>query len=107
METTNHQSSTLNWNQGKFKRIVMISKHNNVSIFWFAPGFREFEAYEATAGFHEVTDSHPFIADQVHIIEEDETSYCKSANPWKNEPQYAHPCKVDMDLTKYIITLSK
>ena len=81
METTKHQSSTLHWKQGKFKRTVMLSKHNNVTTFWITHGFREFEAYDATAGFHEVTNSHPFIADQVNIIEEDEISYCKPTNP--------------------------
>ena len=79
----------------------MISKHNNVATFWLAPGFREFEAYEATAGFHKASDSHPFIAEQVHIIENDETSYSKPANPWKSKPQQAHPRGVDMDLIKY------
>ena len=73
MEITNHQSRTLHWKQGKFKRTVMLSKHNNVATFWLAPGFRKFEAYEATVGSNEATDSHPFIADQVHIREEDET----------------------------------
>ena len=52
----------------------MLSTHNNIDTFWLDPGFMEFEAYEATAGFHEATESHPFIAKQVHIIEEYETS---------------------------------
>ena len=65
----------------------MLSKHNNVATFWLAPEFRKFEAYEATACFHKSSDSHLFIADQVHIIEEGETSYCKPANPWTSETQ--------------------
>ena len=37
----------------------------------------------------------------MHIIEDDENSYSKPANPWKSEPQQAHPRGVDMKLTKY------
>ena len=59
METTNHQSSTLHLKQGKFKGTVMLSKHNNVATFWLAPGFGEFEAYEATADFNKASNSHP------------------------------------------------
>ena len=101
MEIINHQLSKLRWKQGKIKRTVILSKNNNVATFWLAPGFREFEAYEATADFNESSNSQPFIADQVHIIEESETSYCKSSNPWKSKPQQAHPRGVDMNLAKY------
>ena len=100
MKATNHQSSTLHWKQGKFRGTVMISKHNNVAILWLAPGFREFDTYETATSFHEATDSHPFITNQMHIIEEDKTSYCKTANLWKSEPQYTLPRKVDIDLMK-------
>ena len=85
----------------------MLSKHNNFATFWLDPGFREFEVYDTNSSFHEATDSHPFIADQVQIIEEDEISYCNHDNPWKSEPHHAHPRKVDMDLTIYISIFSK
>ena len=78
----------------------MLSKHNNVATIWVAPVFREFEAYEVAVCFHKASDSHPFIVDQVHIIKEDETSYCKPANLWNSEPQQAHPRSFDMSLTK-------
>ena len=61
METTNHMSSTLQWKQGKYKRTIMLRKYNNVATFWLAPGYRQFEAYDATAGFQEATDSHVSI----------------------------------------------
>ena len=106
MEITIHQLSTLYWKKGKFERTVMLIKHNNVAIFWLALGFREFEAYEDTTGFHEASNSHPFIAYQVHIIEEEETSYYKPANPWKSEPLHVHHRKVDVDVIKHISTPS-
>ena len=52
-----------------------------MAALWLTPGFRKLEVYEANVGFNEATDSHPFIADQVHLIEEDDTSYCKPASP--------------------------
>ena len=81
MEITNHVSSTLKWKQGQYKRTAMLSKNSNIAIFWLPLGFREFEAYEATAGFTEANDSQPIIADQVHMIEDDEIPYCKPTNP--------------------------
>ena len=72
----------------------MLSKHNNMTAFWFALGFREVEAYEATSGFNEASYRHHFIVEHVHIIEDDETSYCKLSNPWKSEPQMEHTQEV-------------
>ena len=63
MEITNHHSCTLHGKQGNFKRTLILSKHNNVAIFWLAPEFKEFEAYDATAGFNEAADSQTVIAD--------------------------------------------
>ena len=59
----------------------MLSKHNNVVIFWLAPDFRQVEVYEATASFQKATDSQTFIAEEMHIIEDNKTSYCKPKNP--------------------------
>ena len=81
METTNHMSSTLHWKQVKYKRTIILSKHNNTATFWLAPRFKRNEAYEATVGFQKSFDSHPFIVEEVHIIEEDETSYYKTTDP--------------------------
>ena len=64
----------------------MLSKHNNVATFWLAPRFSQFEAYEATAGFHEASDSHSFIAEEVHIIGDDNAFYCKTTNLLKGQP---------------------
>ena len=50
--------------------------------------------------FHESTNSHLFIEEQIHIIEEDDISYCKPVNHWKFQPLHVHPRKVDMELTK-------
>ena len=36
--TTNHMLSMLQWKQGKYKRTIMLSKHNNITTFWLAPG---------------------------------------------------------------------
>ena len=58
----------------------MLSKHNNIATFWLAPRLRTFEAYPFSAGFQKASDSHPFIAEEVLIKEDDETSYCKSTN---------------------------
>ena len=80
METTNHLSITLYWKQRKYKNTAMLNKHKNVVAFWLAPGLRQFEIYEATVGFNKLSDSHRFISEKVHIIEDDETSYCKSTN---------------------------
>ena len=41
-EVTTHDTCTLKWKQGKFKRTTKLSKLNNVAIFWLALGFREF-----------------------------------------------------------------
>ena len=102
METTRHIACIVQWRQGKYNRIVTLSKHNNVATFCIAPGFGEFRAYEVTSGFIEATGSHPIIAEQVHIIEDDENPYCKPKNPWIFQPLLAYPCKVDMYLTKQI-----
>ena len=103
METTNHLSSTLQWCQGKYKRTITLSKHNNVATFWLAPGYRQFEAYEATAGFHKATDSKPFIAEEVHIIQDDDTSYRKTTNPWNTPTKQDQPRKVNMDITQDMV----
>ena len=85
----------------------MLSKQNNIATFWLAPGFRKFEAYEATAGFQKISDSHPFIPEEMHIIEDDETSYYKTTNPCKNQTLHAQPRKVNIDLTQEMENLKQ
>ena len=102
LEITNHVSSTLKWKQGKFTKTVMLNANSNIATFRLAPGFREFEVYEAVAVFTAATDSNPLIAEQVHIIDDDEIRYCKTTNPWKVRPKQHHPRTVDMDLNKHI-----
>ena len=68
----------------------MLSKHNNAATLWLAPEFREFDAYEATTGFHKASYSHIFIYEEVHVIEDDEIPYCKPNNPWKGKPLRTH-----------------
>ena len=72
LETTTHDTCTLQWDQQKYKRTVKLSKLNNVATFRLAPGFRQFEAYAATAGFHTHDNEYPIIAKEAHIIEDDE-----------------------------------
>ena len=43
-----------------------------MATFRLAPGFRQFEAYAATAGFHTHDNEYPIIAKEAHIIEDDE-----------------------------------
>ena len=69
----------------------MLGKHNNVTKFWFAPDFREFEAYKATAGFNEGSNSHSYISEEVHILKDNITSHCKPRNSWKYKFLHAHP----------------
>ena len=78
----------------------MISKHKNVATFWLAPGFRKFEAYEATTVFQKASDIHPFIAEDMHIIEENDFFYYKPTNPWKYQTQHVQPRKVNMGLNQ-------
>ena len=85
----------------------MLSAISNVSTFWLAPRFREFEAYEAVADFTAETDSNSLISDQVHIIEDDEILCCKPTHSWKVQPQQDHPRKVSIDLTTQITNPSK
>ena len=68
MENTDHQSSILHWNQGKYKEQWLSGNtttllHSVLHLDWG-------NFYEATAGFYEATGSNIFIADQVRIIEE-------------------------------------
>ena len=65
-----------------------------MATFTLAPGFRKFEAYEATAGLSDATDENPIIADETHIIKTEpqkQTPYCKPANPWKERHAVKHP----------------
>ena len=50
----------------------MFSKHNNFTIFWLSPGFRELKVYYATIGFYESSDMPTFVAEEVHVMEDDE-----------------------------------
>ena len=100
METTSHLQSTLHWKQGKYKRTIILIKHNNVAAFQLAPGFRKFEVYKATAGFQKASNSHPLIVEEVYRIEDDDNSYRKPTHPWKDQTLHAQPQKVNMDLTQ-------
>ena len=80
-EVTDHESTTLYWNQLQYKKTVKISKHNNVSTFQLAPSFREFEAYEAKAGFKD--DENSIITDELNISNKEMVPYIKPVNPWK------------------------
>ena len=81
--------------------------HNNVATFWLAPGYRQFEAYEATVDFQNKTDSQSFIAEEEHIIKDDETFYCNPTNLWTNKSQHDQPRHVNMDLTQEMVNLQQ
>ena len=76
----------------------MLSEHKNVTISWFDPGSRYFEAYKAIVGFREATDGRPFIAEKLHIIEDGEILYYKPNNLWKGKILHAYPRKFNIDL---------
>ena len=60
-------------------------KLNNEATFRMAPGYKEFEACEATAGFGEKYEDDPLLSNETHIIEDDDEIYCKLINYWKEE----------------------
>ena len=86
--------------KGKYKQIVMLSKHNNVATLWLVSGFREIEAYEAAADFTEAINSETIIEEQVHIIDDDEAPYNKLTHPWEVQHLHAHPRKLAINLNK-------
>ena len=73
------------WNQLKYKKTIILNNDNNVATFNLAPSFREFEAYEARAGFTKSIS--PICAQEANIIKdndnEDIVPYSKPVNPWK------------------------
>ena len=69
---TDHKSCTLQWKQRQFQRTISLNQKSNVASFRMAPGFRQFEAYEVTAGFDDNYDSDPLISQEAAIIENEE-----------------------------------
>ena len=54
-----------------------------MGTFRLDPGFRTFEAYQATARFNKTYEGDLVISHEAHIIEDDDIIYCKPVNPWK------------------------
>jgi hypothetical protein len=73
-----------------------------VASFRLAPGFRQFEAYEATAGFDSNYDSDPIISHEAAIIEDEEetATYCPPVNPWLEGGTQCTPTEVSIDMNK-------
>ena len=69
-----------------------------------APGFRKFEAYEATAGFDDNYDSDPLTYQESTIIEDDEcaTTYCHPINPWLQGGSSSTLIEVSMEMNKHV-----
>ena len=75
-----------------------LSKTTNVATFRLAPGYRNFEAYNAVAGFKEDDKLRPILCQEANIIEDDTNEYIKPANVW--QPSKAEPRQVTMDLNQ-------
>lgn len=70
-----------------------------MASFRLAPGYRAFEAYQATAGFDNTQGRDLLISHEANSIDSDEVQYCKPDNPWKADKASPRTVKMDLDKT--------